>query len=192
MVLALGCLFLSCCFAAHFPGSDLRNQLANGKLLPQIKFKPGVYDFTDFDFAAHFVVRMHSNQVLDFTGVEINATKCDQAAIIRFMKSTNLTVKGLRMDCDPSMGTQGTITSVGSNYRTVDVDIDKGYRTDIFSNSHSANPALRPPLVFDKDGKDYVPGAPTFNIQGPGVTHIENNASRYYYTNKQTIKQTNK
>ena len=73
----------------------------------------------------HLWIQGFSDTVIDMTGVEMRCKKVTRA--VEFRQSTNTKIIGLTIDFDPLPFTQGTITAMSSDRRTLTIDLHDGY-----------------------------------------------------------------
>ncbi len=120
-----------------------------------VRIPPGVYRLkADAKTRTHLLFDGVEDLTIDATGVEFVMTQ-PQYSLIAFRNCRRVTLRGLTIDCDPILFTQGAVAAIEPNGAWYDVRIEDGYRTDI---ENLGRP--RPMSIFDPKTREFKTGVP--------------------------------
>ena len=126
-----------------------------------VRIPPGTYRLkADPSGKAHLFFEDVHDMVIDAHGVELVMTELAKTSLIFFHNCSRITVRGLTVDCDPILFTQGVIDAIHPERKWYDVRIESGYETNVnaFGN-------LRPMNIFDPKTLEWKLGVPDIFIE---------------------------
>ena len=173
VVVSLWCgMVLSACLQPAPSGKALVHDGAEIRMLlneaiqsgaTQVTLPPGTYrmDLQKGE-GAHLRIRGAKNLKILADQVLILCDKPLDAPLVQFLNCSNVTLRGISVDCDPPAFTQGIVKEINQAGRWIDVKIDEGYETDpsVFKN-------FRPVSFFEQDRKTWKKGVA--EIDGPRI-----------------------
>lgn len=120
---------------------QLNNDVINiphGTYTLDCKNKPGIINFSD---RKNLQINGNGSMIIgNYLGTAMKFTRCE-----------NITVSDMTIDFNPGTTTQGTITKISADKRTLEVKIHDGYQM-IYNTSVN----LASILIYDKDTREYI------------------------------------
>jgi hypothetical protein len=114
--------------------------------LDRVRIPPGTYRLpARTDGQAHLLFRGVEDLEIEAAGVELVMTEVRRAPLVAFYDCARVTVRGLTVDCDPVVFTQGRVQGMDPDRAWYEVRIDPGYEARV---EQLPNP--RPMSVFDR------------------------------------------
>ena len=155
-VVAVGLAMTACAEEKVRDGAEIRN-LIQGAIqggAAQVTIPPGTYRMNlQRGDIAHLWVRNAKNLEIVANDVLILCSQPQDAPLVQFLNCSNVTLRGLSVDCDPLAFTQGIVKEVNATERWIDVKIDAGYETD-----PAKFKSFRPVSFFEQDRKTWKKG----------------------------------
>lgn len=120
-------LFAVSVLATALRAADLQQQIDNAISSGQkeLIIAPGIYRLPARPHQAQLNITGARNMTIVADGVTVVATSLERA--VKLADCRNVEVRGLRVDYDPLPYTQGVITALGADGKSMDVSIDTGY-----------------------------------------------------------------
>jgi hypothetical protein len=162
----------------YLPMDDIWTQVdkAYRSNQPSVRIFPGRYYASDYQDGEITMVR-RSNFDINAYGVEMIIRSTFTRAV-NINQSTNITIRGLQVDYDPLILTQGTILSIADNSIYMDIQLHNGYPVP---NQNSTRGIIHDPATMRRKlfTRDYT--ITNVTSQGGGIYRLH--ATQSYPTN---------
>lgn len=133
---------------------QLNNDVINiphGTYTLDCKNKPGIISFSD---RKNLQINGNGSMIIaNYPGRAMTFTRCE-----------NISVSDMTFDSNPRSSTQGTITKISADKRTLEVKIHEGY-----SMLYDTSVALGGILIYDKDTREYIRNYYTAHSIAPAI-----------------------